>query len=103
MFGRLYRSSMDMGSRILFAIALVMIVLQVSEALWSVARPGAENGFHGDWLSVATQLFAALSNAVIPLTGALLIDRLDRRLPIGLGGRGTAEGGSHASSTDRPE
>jgi hypothetical protein len=82
MLGRLYRSSMDHGARILFGIAFLIFVVGVGEALWSVGRLGPDNGFHGDLSAITNQLFAALIAPVMPLTGALLIDRLDRRFAL---------------------
>jgi hypothetical protein len=83
MFENLYRSGMKHGSRILFAAAVLMPVVGVAAVLSTVKGLGAIGGFQEGWLVFVSQLFMALSSGVMPLLGALLVDRLDRWLSRG--------------------
>jgi hypothetical protein len=78
MFDRLYRRAMRNGSRILFAFALILPILYLLNALWMFGRFGPANSLQSDWSAIWTSVVGALSIAIVPLLGALLIHRIDR-------------------------
>lgn len=80
MFERMYRSSMKHGSRILFAITILLVVTGLVGSVLAFGTLGPDNQFRGDWTLIANQMFVTLSSAVMPLIGALLVNRLDRWL-----------------------
>ncbi|AQR72365.1 hypothetical protein [Sphingomonas sp. LM7] len=80
MFERLYRASMAHGSRILFGIAILVVLAGVLGSLLATGGLGPGNQFQADWSVIINQLFFAFSGAVAPLIGALLIHRFDRWL-----------------------
>jgi hypothetical protein len=82
MFGSLYGWAMRNGSRLLFAIAAIMLVMGLVQSLHLIGRFGPENELHADWLQVVAQILAAFSYTVMPLLGSLLVNRLDRWLAL---------------------
>jgi hypothetical protein len=82
MFDTLYQWTMRNGPRLLFAIALVLLVAGLVQAVPLIGRLGPDHGLRADWLAVAMQVLAAFTLPVMPLLGALLINRLDRHLSL---------------------
>ncbi|MEA3053579.1 MAG: hypothetical protein QOG72_2482 [Sphingomonadales bacterium] len=81
-----YRWSMRHGSRILFALAAVLLLCGLMQAVMTLLQSGSDYLVSGRddralmrWLLIGTAVFGTFSSAVWPLFGALVIDRLDRR------------------------
>jgi hypothetical protein len=82
MFERLFCWAMRNGSRLLFALAVIMPLLLLVETLSLIGGFGPQNDLHPDWSRIVTQLLSAFSVTVMPLFGALLINRFDRYLAL---------------------
>jgi hypothetical protein len=85
MFEKSYKAAMRNGSRLLFALAAILFVAVLAQSLLAFARPnsfGQSEALSTEWLVLATQIFSACSAAALPLFGAVLIDRIDRRLGV---------------------
>ena len=85
MFSHTYSSAMRNGSRILFWMAILMFVaglIQGSRVLGFVnLQPlGPNNEPQWGWLELAGMVLGALTYAVAPLIGAMVIDRADHWL-----------------------
>lgn len=83
MFSSTYSKAMRNGSRLLFAIAIVLFVaglLQGIRLLGAVnMQPlGANNEPQWGWVELIGMLLNAVSYAVTPLIGAVVVDRADR-------------------------
>ena len=91
---RFFRWCMRHGAKILFAVALLQVAAALVGWLWLLAEAGRGWSSTGEPLSdnvlteFATILYA-VSGALLPFFGALVIDRLDR----GLAAREAGEGG----------
>jgi hypothetical protein len=81
MFGGLYEGAMRNGSRLLFAIAVILVLSALAQALtFASASAGPYGHSTTEWLPVLTTFLGACSFAVMPLFAALFIHRLDRWL-----------------------
>ncbi|HEX8256649.1 MAG TPA: hypothetical protein VF589_03380 [Allosphingosinicella sp.] len=79
MFDRTYRSAMRNGSRLLFAIALLLFVSELLRGLQLFLPLGPDNAVEPLGMTFVGHVLNALSLCAWPLLGSLLIDRLDRR------------------------
>jgi ABC-type transport system involved in cytochrome c biogenesis permease subunit len=78
MFDRLYEGAMRRGSRLLFAIAVLLFLAGlVSTFIFASASASPYEQSRAEWPAVLAQLMSAGSFAVMPLFAALLIDRID--------------------------
>lgn len=85
MFSSMYSRTMKNGSRLLFAIAVLLFLSGSLEGIRllvsvSIEPFGPSNEPRWEWLQLFNAVLNALSFAVVPLIGALLIDRADRWL-----------------------
>jgi NO-binding membrane sensor protein with MHYT domain len=85
MFERLYRGAMRNGSRILFGLALVLLLFGIVSALRFVGRLTGENDLHPQWIEIFASLLAGFSYFVVPFVAAVATDRFDRWLGRGDG------------------
>ncbi len=86
MFERLFQWTSRHGARVLFATALIIFVTQAvngaviyaesspAEDMYGHAAPG-----HIAWRVILTVFASAFQSVVLPLTGALVLDRLKPR------------------------
>jgi hypothetical protein len=79
MFERTYRSAMRNGSRLLFAIALLLFASELVRAFQLFLPLGPDNSVRPLGTNFIEHVLAALSLCTWPLLGSLVIDRLDRR------------------------
>ena len=89
MFESLYRWAMRSGPRLLFGAAAILLVLQLIQAIWEIGRFGPNNELQANWLMVIMRLLNAFSLSIMPLFGALLINRIDRYLMLREGDSGS--------------
>lgn len=82
MFDNLYRWAMRNGSKLLFAAAVILVVLQLLEGFSEIGRFGPENELNANWPMVALRVLSAFSISITPLFGALVINRIDRYLTL---------------------
>lgn len=85
MFNKTYSRTMKNGSRLLFAIAVLLFLSGSLEGIRllvsvSIEPFGPNNEPRWEWHQLVNAVLNALSFAVMPLIGALLIDRADRWL-----------------------
>ncbi|MES2291366.1 MAG: hypothetical protein V4530_16700 [Pseudomonadota bacterium] len=83
MFDSTYRSAMRNGSRILFAIAVLMFVVGLLQTVRLIGTTdiqpfGQNNALQWGWVELVGVILNAVSFGVAPLIGALVIDRADR-------------------------
>jgi hypothetical protein len=94
MFERFFQWGMRHGPRLLFAVAVLILLLGILRAIEEVAPWGARSrspsyidmllgGLSQSWPMVLRYLFEGLSGAALPFFGALLVHRLDfsRQVP----------------------
>jgi MFS family permease len=92
MFGGLYEGAMRNGSRLLFAIAVILFLAALLQALtFAAGSAGPYEHSSQEWLPVLTTLMGACSFAVMPLFAALFIHRFDRWLGLQEGRGASAE------------
>jgi hypothetical protein len=76
------------GSRLLFAIAVLLVLAALGQALsFAAASAGPYEHSSREWVPVLTTLLSAGSYAAMPLFAALLIHRLDQWLGSMIDGR----------------
>jgi hypothetical protein len=85
MFDNVHSSAMRNGSRLLFAIALLLFVAGLLQGIRLLGATnmepfGHDNEFRWGWLELVGTVLNALSYSVAPLIGALAVDRADRWL-----------------------
>jgi hypothetical protein len=88
MFNKTYSRAMKNGSRLLFAIAVLLFLSGALEGIRllvsvSIAPFGPNNEPRWEWHQLVNAVLNALSWAVMPLFGALVVDRADRWLDRG--------------------
>jgi hypothetical protein len=88
MFERFFQWGLRNGSKLLFGVAVLIVLVGVVEAIVAIApitgRSRAStymgllmSGLGQSWPLMLNHVFSALSSAATPLFGALLIHRLD--------------------------
>jgi hypothetical protein len=82
MFESAYQWTVNRASRILCALAFLMIAAGAAVAIYGFGRLGPDNEVRANWLLILNSLVAGVSNAVWPLIGAAALHRFDKsRLP----------------------
>lgn len=85
MFERSFQRAMSAGARLLFLIAVVVFLGGVVAATGRLMGTGGLYGM--GWQFFLFAVLGSLTNATIPLAGALIVDRIDlrmgRREPLG--------------------
>jgi amino acid permease len=82
-FESIYKSIMTMGPRLLVAVAVIMFFASLLMRIPLLQRSdlrvlGADNQLQLGWLELAGVFISAFSGSVLPLVGALVVERLDR-------------------------
>jgi hypothetical protein len=80
MFESVYRWGMRCGSRLLFWLAVTLVIAGFVQGFQQVGKTGPDGSVDTDWALVTATLLQAFSWAVLPLLGSMLIDRMDRWL-----------------------
>ena len=88
MFNKTYSRAMKNGSRLLFAIAVLLFLSGAMQGIQQLASAnfepfGPNNAPRWEWLYLIGVMLNGLWFAVVPLIGALLIERVDRWLDQG--------------------
>jgi hypothetical protein len=78
MFDRFYQMSMAHGSRILFAVAALLVAFGIVGTVYQFGRLGTGNEIRADWMLMMNTLFAAVTNGIFPFVGAVAIHRFDK-------------------------
>jgi len=78
MMDGLYRRGMRNASKILFFLALMLLLFGMANAVRSIGRFEGENSVHPQWLELLTSVAIAFSYFVMPFIAAVAIDRADR-------------------------
>lgn len=85
MFERVFQWTLRYGSRLLFAVALMMVLLgiavtairYVDMAAQIAAGHGPSDEPYDDLLMLFAGLLSAIREAVVPLVAAIILDRFD--------------------------
>jgi len=80
MLDGLHRRAMRGASKILFLVALLLLLFGALNALRSIGRLEGENTLRPQWLELLTSIAIAFSYFTTPFIAAVAIDRLDRWL-----------------------